>query len=128
MLLLRFAYFSETLKGVDPSALFPASMLVRKVIICPPLRIEIPVVLPVITESEIRAVAVDPNTPDQVQPSSMIAEHHTERHTLNHTARQRLRNDRTLTGPDITIAGQAFAVSGCRSRGCGCSGIMATVR
>jgi hypothetical protein len=53
-------YFSETLKGVVPSAPFPAQALSRKVRICPgmvPPDVEIPVVLPEITLPEIRTVA-----------------------------------------------------------------------
>jgi hypothetical protein len=37
------AYFSETLKGVVPSVVLPASMLVRKEMICPPSVAEMPV-------------------------------------------------------------------------------------
>jgi hypothetical protein len=52
----RAAYFSETLEGVEPSVGLPAQVLFRKVMICPPVWVKVPVVLPVITQSEIRAV------------------------------------------------------------------------
>jgi hypothetical protein len=52
------AYFSEMLKGVVPSAPFPAQAWSRKLMICPgrevPPDVEIPVVLPAITLAEIR--------------------------------------------------------------------------
>src|SRR6202051_925999 len=54
------AYFSETLNGVVPSPVLPAQALFRKVMICPPLEVETPRLLSVITQSEIRAVAAKP--------------------------------------------------------------------
>ena len=41
-------------------------------------------------------------------PSSMIAEHHTERRELNRRARVLLATDGSLTGPTLTAAGVAF--------------------
>src|SRR5580704_469502 len=54
------AYFCEMLKGVAPSVVLPAEVLFRKVMICPPPEAAAPIKLPVITQSEIRAVAAAP--------------------------------------------------------------------
>ena len=54
-------YFSEMLNGVAPSETLPAQVLLRKVMICPPESERTPrFELPLITQSEIRAMAETP--------------------------------------------------------------------
>jgi hypothetical protein len=48
------------LKGVEPSVVLPAHVLLRSVMICPPPFVPTPMALPLMRHSEIRAVAAAP--------------------------------------------------------------------